>query len=360
MKYRLLILILTAALLLGACSPQPAPTTVASAPSSAPTGYPVFVPNIQSSGPGYPAPGGTTPAGKLTRIRLPVGYIPDIQFAPLYVAMEKGYYREAGLDVQLDYSMEINAVTLTGAGDIQFAIVSGEQVLLGRSQGLPIVYTMAWFQDYPVGVASKKGAGILKPQDLMGKKIGTPALSGASYIGLRAILNAGGLKETDVTLDTIGFNQVEALAAGREDAVVVYVTNEPIQLEARGFPVDVLRVADYLKLVSNGLITNEDTLKNNPDLVRRMVRATLRGITEAVNNPDEAYKISQKYVEGLSTADPAIQKKKLEVSLGLWKTDRPGYTDPQAWENMQKVLLDMGMLSKPLDLNKAYSNDYLP
>jgi NitT/TauT family transport system substrate-binding protein len=160
-----------------------------------------------------------TPAA-LTTVRLPVGYVPNVQFAPLYVAMEKGYYRQNGLDVQMDYSFETDAVALVGANQLQFAIVSGEQVLLGRAQGLPLVYVMNWYQQFPVGVASRADQNVRQPADLKGKRIGTPVLYGASYIGLRALLEAGGLKENDVTLDTIGFNQVEALSAGQEQAVV--------------------------------------------------------------------------------------------------------------------------------------------
>jgi NitT/TauT family transport system substrate-binding protein len=305
-----------------------------------------------------PLPSATPPA--LEKISLPVGYIPNIQFAPLYEAIDKGYFRDEGLDVSLDYRMEIDAVALVGANQIPFAIASGEQILLGRAQQLPVVYVMAWYQDYPVGIASKTSQGIHTPQDLKGKKIGIPALSGASYIGLRALLSAGGLTEKDITLDTVGFNQVETLATDREQAVVIYVTNEPVELKAEGYSVDVVRVADYLKLVSNGLITNEATLRDHPDLVKRMVRAMLKGIQATVDNPDEAYTISEKYVDNLAQADTTVQKNVLAESIKFWKTSRPGYSDPQAWDNMQKVLLDMGLLTKPLDLSKGFSNAYIP
>jgi len=329
-----LSLVLTLVLGLAACSPQAAPSEEAVEPPQ----------ETQVS---------------LVHIRLPLGYIPNIQFAPLYVAVEKGYYQSEGIEIEFDYSFETDGVSLVGAGELQFAVVSGEQVLLARAQELPVVYVMAWYQDYPVGVVAKTSQGIRSPQDLAGKKIGLPGLFGASYIGLRALLDAGGLEESQVTLDSIGFNQVEALAADQEQAVVIYVANEPIQLRAKGYDVDEIRVSDYVRLASNGLITNEATIQRNPDLVHAMVRATLHGIADAIANPDEAYKISLEYVEGLDQADEAVQKEILATSIEFWKAETLGLSDASAWENMQDVLLDMGLLNQPLDLSKAFTNEFI-
>lgn len=294
------------------------------------------------------------------KVRLPVGYIPNIQFAPMYLSIEQGYFADEGLDVSLDYSMESDNVQLVGAGQLDFAIVSGEQVLLGRAKGLPVVYVMAWYGDYPVSVASPAGNGLTKPEDLKGKRLGIPGLYGASYIGLRAILSAGGLREEDVILDAIGFTQVEALAAGREDAIVVYTANEPVQLAAMDIPTDLIRVSDSLNMAGNGLLTNEKTLRENPDLVRRMVRALLKGILLTSGNPDLAFQASLKHVDNLAKSDVEVQLEVLDQSIKLWQLANPGYSDPQVWENTQQVLLDMGLLLEPLELDEAFTNDYLP
>jgi NitT/TauT family transport system substrate-binding protein len=173
------------------------------------------------------------------------------------------------------------------------------------------------------------------------------------------LLGVAGLDEEDVTLDSIGFNQVEALATDQEESVVGYASNEPVQLRAQGYDLDEILVADYVKLASNGLITNEVTLAENPELVRKLANAFLRGVQDTIANPDEAYEISKKYVETLAQADEAIQKEILTTSIAFYQSDPYGYSDPQAWENMQQVLLDIGLLTQPQDVSKAFSNEYI-
>ena len=294
------------------------------------------------------------------QLRLVMSYRPDVQFAPFYVADSCNFFQENNLDVKFEHLAESESVQLVGADELQFAIVSGEQVLLARAQGLPVVYVLAWWQDYPIAVATAGDGEIKEPADLVGKHIGFPGVYGASYIGLRALLGANGIEEADVTLDPIGFAQAEALYQGTVDAAVVYANNEPVQLEAQDFSVVVMPVADYVHLPSNGLITNEKTINENPDLVRRMVQAILLGIEDTIEYPDEAYEISKEYVEGLAEADEDILRKVLAASIEYWVADPLGYSDMEAWENMQAILLELEFLQAPLDLNLVFTNDFLP
>jgi NitT/TauT family transport system substrate-binding protein len=292
--------------------------------------------------------------------RLTMGYIPNIQFVPVYVAIDKGYFLDAGFEVELEYGNEADAVALIGAGDQTFAIASGEQVLLARAQGLPVTYVAAWYDEYPVGVVSLSDENIRALEDLAGKSVGIPGLYGASYIGFRALIDEAGLTEADVELLSIGFNQVEALVSNQVQSAVIYLANEPAVLRSQGYQVDVIAVADYLKLVANGLVTNEQTINEHPDQVERFNEALLKGITDAAEDPEEAYEISKKYVENLDEADEDLQKEILALSIELWQIDQPGYSDPTGWENMQEVLLNMGLLESPLDLEEAFTNDFLP
>ncbi len=207
----------------------------------------------------------------LVQVRLPMGYIPSVQFAPFYVAEEKGYFRDAGLEVEFDYSFETDGVSLVGANNLQFALVSGEQVLLARAQGLPVVYVMGWWQDYPVAWRPRWRAISARLRTWRVRRSVCLACLGPATLGCGPCLNAGGVAESDVTLDSIGFNQVEALVTDQDQAVVVYANNEPIQLRAQGFEVDVIRVADYVHLASNGLIPTKPPWRRTRSWCARMV-----------------------------------------------------------------------------------------
>jgi NitT/TauT family transport system substrate-binding protein len=304
------------------------------------------------------APAPVLPSPALRQIRLPMGFIPSVQYACFYVAVDKGYFADEGLEIEFDYSFETDGVQLVGANQLPLAVVSGEQVLLARAQGLPVVYVMAWFQKFPLAIVAPEASGIRTPADLKGKRIGVPALEGASFIGLRALMAQTGLTPDDVTLEVVGFQQVAALTAGQVDAVVVYTNNEPIRLAAQGEKLSVIQVSDYAALAANGLLSNETVIAAEPELVRGFVRALARGIQEALANPDEAYAITKTFVPELT--DDAVEKAVLLATLDLWRTDVIGRADPQAWENMQAALLGTQLLAQPLDLSQAFTNQFVP
>ena len=293
---------------------------------------------------------------ELMQISLPMGFVADPQYAPFYVAAEKGYFAEAGFDVAFDYSFETDGVALVGANERPFAIVSGEQVLLARAQELPVVYVMEWFQKFPIALISKAEAEILSPEDLSGRSVGLPGFFGATYVGYLGLLAANEMLPEAVNASDIGFNQVETLLSGQVDVVVGYANNEPIQLVGRGVAINVIQVSDYIDMVANGIISNETIIAENPEMVHRFVGAVLRGLADTLENPDEACEISKNFVEGLEDG----RKPVLEASLPLWQADVLGLSEMVSWQNSQDVLLQSGLLDAPLaDLTAVFSNEFV-
>jgi NitT/TauT family transport system substrate-binding protein len=290
------------------------------------------------------------------QINLPMGYIADPQYAPFYVAVEKGYFAEEGIDLAFDYSFETDGMALVGANERPFAIVSGEQVVLARAQELPVVYVLEWFQKFPIAVISKSSAGIESPGDLVGRNVGLPGFFGASYIGYLGLLQANGLQPEEVNASDIGFTQIESLLTDNVEAVVGYANNEPVQLAGMGEDVQTLYVADYIDMVANGLITNETVIAENPELVERFVRATLRGLADTLADPAAAFEISKEYVEGLDDTRMPV----LQASLPMWESETLGLTTADSWQQTHDVLLAAGLLDAPLEnLDAAFTNEFV-
>src|SRR5215467_13033108 len=219
---------------------------------------------------------GTSTAVPLKNVSIGLGYIPDIQFAPFYVAQSKGYYKAAGLNVTFHHGFVNDVIGSMALGHDNFAFATGDEELVARSKNLPVVNVATMYQRYPVSLIVPANSPIHTLADMKGHTIGEPAPYGATHIGLLALLYQAHLTLADVHVTEIGFTQVTALLTHKFDAVVGYSNNEPIQLSNHGLQVRTFDVSDYQPLVSNGIITTESTLHDEPDMVRRFVQATIK------------------------------------------------------------------------------------
>jgi len=292
-------------------------------------------------------------------VKVAMGYIPNVQFTPMYVAMEKGYFEEENLDVELDYGYETDILALVGKGELKFAIASGEQVILARSRGLPLVYVFDWYNRFPVSVAALAEQGLQEPSELVGKTVGIPATFGASYIGWRALLFAAGIPEDQVSLQTIGYTQVAALTSGQVDAAVCYYMNEPVQLRATGHEVEQILVADYIDLPAPGIVTNEETVEKEPELVERLVRAFYRGLKYTLENPEEAFAVAESAVPEIGE-NREVQRAVLDACLDLWRSDSLGWSDTRSWEDAVDFMLKDGLIDSEVPVEELFTNRFVP
>jgi NitT/TauT family transport system substrate-binding protein len=300
-------------------------------------------------------------AGEPAKVTLAMGYIPSVQFAPFYVAQEKGYFKDAGLDVNFRYGFESDLLKLVGTNELPFMIGSGEEVILGRSQGLPVRYVMRWYRKFPVVLFAKAAKGIKNPADLVGKRVGLPGLFGASYVGWQALVSASGLDPAKVNLQSIGFTQGAAISQDQVDAALDYVVNGPVQLRLAGEELTVLPVSDYIDLPSNGIITNEKIIKEQPELVRALVTATLRGLADTLKEPDQAFAISLRAVPEAGGANAAVSRAIFDESLKLWQTgvDTVGRSDPEAWSKAAKFMKQTGLIQTDVIAADLFTNDFV-
>ncbi|HRA68439.1 MAG TPA: ABC transporter substrate-binding protein, partial [Caldilinea sp.] len=322
MKFRtrtLIFLTLILGLALSACAPLPAQLAASDEPAA--------------------------PASE--SVKLGLGFIPSIQFAPYYVGIEKGFFQDAGIELELSYGFENDYLKLVGIDEYQFMVGSGDQVVLGRAQGLPVRYVLNWYTRFPVVIFSKADRAITQPAELADKTVGIPGAFGASYVALRGILEAAGLTEQDIRLESIGFTQAAAVSEDKVDAAVDYAVNGPVVLALAGTPTNQIALDDYLVIPANGLVTNEKTIAERPELVQALVRATQQAIAYTLANPDEAFAIALKAVPEAGGDNEAASRAVFDASLAFWAPragQTPGATEEADWQAAAAFMQRIGLV----------------
>lgn len=307
------------------------------------------------------ATGGGADAAQMT---IGLTYTPDIQFAPFYVAAEKGYYEEAGLDVTLrHHGANEGLFTAVAGGQEDVVVAGGDEMLQARSQDVPLLDVATLYQEYPVALIVPADSPIESAADLEGRSVGVPGPFGETWFGLVALLRGAGLTEDDVTVEHIGFTQQAALTAGHVDAVMGYVNNDAVRFAAAGQDVRSIPVTEgEVPLVGIGLGVLDSTAQERPEDVAAMVEATLRGVADVVEDPQEAVELSVGYVPDLGREDRQAEAlATLEATVPLYgEGDAIGAQSPQTWEAMAVLMEENGLLDAAVDPAEAWTDEFLP
>ena len=304
----------------------------------------------------------TQQAEQTERVRVGLGYLPDVQFAPFYLGAVAGLYEAQGLAVEFQHGFVTELYPLLAQGRLDFVVGDAEDVIALRSQdpeGAPFVYLMALYQRVPNALFSLPDAGIETPEDLRGKTLGMPGLFGSSYTSLQAVLEAAGLTEDDVTIEQIGFTQAEAVLSGRVDVAMGFINNEPVVLGARGVNVDVLPTGSYNPSAGNGVIATDEVLEGE-SLVRRFLAATQEAMALTLADPERAFAASAEYVENLGEDRLEVLKASLPLYTSpITDANGLGYTALEGWEGTLKLLTSTGRVTTDLPAEAFFSNAYL-
>jgi len=301
------------------------------------------------------APAAPTPTTKLT---IGLTYQPDIQFAPIYVAAEEGYFTAAGLDVQIrHHGASESLFGALQAGREQVVFAGGDEMLQARSQGVDVVNIATIYQQYPAAVIVPDTSPIRTAADLKGHSIGLPGEYGENWFALLLLLQQSGLSQmtqSDVTVVSIGYTQQAALMGGKVDAVVGFTNNDVVQFEKAGFPVRTIGVSG---LVGVGLGTSDTYLKAQQPALKALWNAIAKALQVCVDNPDRAIADAAKYVPGLDqAANQASARATLAATVKLYGPSADfGRQDGATWATMTTFMQEAGLLNAPVTATDAYT-----
>jgi NitT/TauT family transport system substrate-binding protein len=318
-------------------------------PGTSPTGTVRPGPTFGSSADASPS------SGALTPLTAGLGYIPSIQFAPFYLAQQRGYYTEAGLEVTFENKIDPDLITLVGQGAIDVGVADGTSVIPAVSQGIPIVYVATIYGQYPSVVFAKPSSGIESAADLAGKRIGIPGKYGSSWIMLQALLDSAGLTPDDVTIvEYPDFGQGVAVQQGAVDAATGFVNNEPVVLSVEEEDdADVLAIDQIIALPGPGLITGTARLD---DSILRFRDATLRAMRDIASDPEVGLAAAFEAVPELEDrAD--LQRRILEATIQTWEpvggdAGDFGEINREGWAASIDYLTDLGLVPNAVTVDQ--------
>ena len=292
-------------------------------------------------------------------VSVQLAWFHEAEFAGFYAADQQGYYAEEGLEVTLLPRPEPGADVMAPVMDetADFGVTFGAGLVTARSQGLPITAIATIYRRYPLAFMTLASSGITRPHGFPGHTVRTLSPGGSAVV-FQAMMTRLGLDPESVRQVDVGFD-LSPFLAGELDIWPGYIINEVLTAREQGYEVNLILPGDYgVHLYGDVLFTTDQLIQENPDLVLRFLRATLRGWRWAVENPQEAGLLALKYDPALDAAHEAAM---MEASVPLVHTgeDQIGWMREEVWQGTHDILLEQEILDEPVDVDEVYTMEFL-
>jgi ABC-type nitrate/sulfonate/bicarbonate transport system substrate-binding protein len=294
--------------------------------------------------------------GDATSVR--IQWLDQAQFAGLYVANAKGYFKAQKLNVSIEPGgPDVSPVLLVASGSNDFGVSPATDIIQARSNGVPVVAIATIFQKNPVVFFAQQSKNIKTPKDFVGHTVGLKYGMEIEYY-YRVMMKSAGVdasqvKEVPIKVDMPRF------FSGEVDVWSGYSLNEPLAAEERNIPVREIFWGDWgVPAVGDTMFTTERLIRDNPNKVAAFLRAVMQGWSYAIQHPDEAVAETLKVSANLDH-DHQTRMFKATVDLIQASHEPLGSFDIQKWNAMYKMMLESGLLKTPVDIGKTYNNSFI-
>lgn len=283
---------------------------------------------------------------------------------PFYLGLERGYYKDEKIDLTIGEGQgSVRAVQTVGAKGDMFGLADGGSVVAGVSKGAPVKAVMAVTNSSPYSLAVRADAGIKTLKDVEGKTVASaPGEAGLQLLPALFARNGVDIDKVKI-LRVDGAGKMVAVAEKRAEGLMAGLDNQSLTLPKQGVPLIDFAYSKYgTNTVGLTIFTHNDLIRDNPDLVRRFVKATVRSFEAAIKDPQAAIKAGQKVKPDLETG---LSLEQLNVGIGLMKTDATknlptGSFALKDWEDTLELMKKYMALETAMKAQDFYSNDYLP
>lgn len=305
----------------------------------------------------------TTEVQGLENVTLMLDWVPNTNHTGFFVAQDQGYFEEMGLEVEIIQPGEVYAEQAVIGEAADFGISFQEQVTLARADDIPLVSIAALIQHNTSGFASRSDQGVSSPADWAGLRYGSFG-SPFEEPTLRVLMGCAGGDFSQLEIVDTGFADPLALLDEEQtDLAWIFYAWQGKQAELQGIELDVVMLEDWFDCIPDYytpvLVTSEETIQQQPQIVRAFLEAVSKGFTFAIDNPEEAASI-------LLAAAPELDEELVRESQSWissrYQADAQNWGEQrlEVWEDYANWMLEHGMIQLPIDAAAAYSNDYLP
>ena len=299
----------------------------------------------------------------LKKITVVLDWVPNTNHTGIYVARDKGYYKEEGFDVEIIQPTEGGAADLIAAGKGEFGISYQEQVTYARlaTPPLPVKAIAAIIAHNTSGFASPVEKNIKTPKDFEGKKYGGWG-SPVEETMIRALMEKYNADYSKVQIVNIGASDFITSVQKDVDFSWIFYGWDGIASEVKGFKINFLKLQDFdknLDFYTPVIITSEKIIKDDPEMVKKFLKATSKGYNFAISNPEESAMI---LIKNAPELDKEIVTASQKYLAGQYQADsiKWGIMNEEIWRNFSKWMLDNNLITQDFDYKNAYTNELLP
>ncbi len=302
------------------------------------------------------APGKEAPPDQVT---VQLKWVHQAQFAGFYAAEAQGYYADENIDVTfLPGGVGIDIFEGVANGDVEFSVVGADSLIVERAEGRPVTAIATIYSVNPFVLVAFADSGITSPRDFIGKTI---SLSGGyDTVQFQAMLTYLGIDSTQINIVKYTYDDTPFLN-GEIDVNVSFASGSllPLKEKVGDREINLIWPGDYgVHFYSDTLVVNDELLVENPDLVLRFLRATLKGHRFAIENLASGVDATMQYAK---IQDRSVQAAMHEASIPLIHTGEGpiGWMEATAWNGMHDILVEQEILESPLDLSQVYTMEFL-
>lgn len=305
----------------------------------------------------------TVEGKKLEEVNVVLDWYPNAVHSFIYTAIEKGYYEEEGLKVNIQFPSNTNdAISMTAAGKADLGVYYLQDVAMARGNEKIPVKAVGTIVQSPLSIIlSLKDKNITSAKDLAGKKVGYGGTALSEGIISTMLENCGEQPDSAEVVD-VGFDLMSSMTTGKVDATIGCLVNHEVpQMEEEGFELNYFfpndyGVPNYYELV---FVTGENTINNNSEKISKFLRASKKGFEDMKKNPDESLKIllDNQNEENFPLSEK-VEKKSMEVLLPVMETENEEFLsqDNKVWQDNIDWLVSRGLLKDSFDASDVVEN----